>query len=216
MERVKGLPAVTPEFTSSEEIADKVRELILTGHFTPGEQVNEVHLANHLNLSRNPLREALQRLSQEGLLTSKRNRGLFMIELTKADVGEIYRTRELLEVTAAEGITSRSTKRRREASARLVKIAMLLPEPTAVRDWASICRLDLRFHTTLVAEAGNSRLLRSYITLAAESLICMRDLEGSYPTPHAWRDDHLAIAGMIASGSMDEVRSVLRQHLSAP
>ncbi|TVU61944.1 GntR family transcriptional regulator [Paenarthrobacter nitroguajacolicus] len=216
MERVKRLPAITPESTGSAEIADKVRELILTGHFTPGEQVNEVHLASQLNLSRTPLREALQRLSQEGLLTGKRNRGLFMIELTKDDVGEIYRTRELLELTAAETITSRSAKRRQEVSARLVKIAMLLPEATAARDWASICRLDLRFHTKLVAEAGNSRLFRAYTTLAAESLICMRDLEGSYPTPGAWRDDHLAIAGMIASGSMDEVRSVLRKHLSAP
>ncbi|MFW0773384.1 GntR family transcriptional regulator [Paenarthrobacter nitroguajacolicus] len=201
---------------STEEIADQVRELILTGQFTPGEQINEVHLGSQLSVSRTPLREALQRLSQEGLLTSKRNRGLFMIELTADDIGEIYRARELLELTAAESITSWPAERRQEVCARLVEIAMLLPKAMVAGSWTSVCQLDLRFHTTLVAEAGNSRLLRAYTTLAAESLICMRGLEGSYPIPDSWGDDHLGIAKMLASGSLDEVRSVLSQHLSVP
>ena len=97
----------------SAVLADQLRELILSGHFRPGEKINEARLAGELHVSKTPLREALQRLNQEGLLSSKRNRGLFMIELTKDDVGEIYSVRGVLELTAAEVITAGSRRRSR-------------------------------------------------------------------------------------------------------
>lgn len=229
MERRKELTAVTRQSNlagiadhlrvlvaqpTSATIAEQLRELILNGHFKPGEQINEAHLASELNVSRTPLREALQRLSQEGLLASKRNHGLFMIELTKDDVGEIYSVREVLELTAAEIIMAGSARRRQEVRDKLVQIVSLLPEGVAAGDWMSVSRVDLRFHTTLVAEAGNSRLLRAYTTLAAESLICMMDLVEAYPKPSAFADDHLSMAELIATGSLKEVHSAFRRHLS--
>ena len=229
MERGKEPPAVTRQSNSaritdhlrelmaqptSATIAEHLRELILNGHFRPGEQINESYLATQFSLSRTPLREALQRLNQEGLLTSKRNRGLFMIELAKDDVDEIYRARESLELAAVEVIAARPAGRRQEVRDRLVEIVSLLPEGVAAGDWMSVSRLDLQFHTTLVAEAGNSRLLRAYTTLATESLICMVDLVEVHPTPSALMDDHLAMAELIATGSLKEILSAFRRHLS--
>lgn len=212
MKDAPGLIDMTPQSTSIK-IADLLRERIIDGYFVPGQQVNEAQVSNQLNLSRGPVREALQRLSQEGLLVSKPNRGVFVVELTGDDVDEIYGAREIIELGAAELITNQSPARRQKASNKLKKIATRLTAAAAGDDWQHVLRLDLEFHTTLVAESGNSRLLRAYTTLATEALICMRNLEQAYPTPSSVTH-HLLMAELIATGSMKEIRSAFHRHLS--
>lgn len=206
------LTDMTPQSTSIK-IADLLRERIIDGYFTPGQQVNEAQLSNKLNLSRGPVREALQRLSQEGLLVSKPNRGVFVVELTADDVDEIYGAREIIELGAAELIMNQSDARRQKTSSKLSKIATRLNEAAAADEWQKVFKLDLEFHTTLVSESGNSRLLRAYTTLAAEALICMNNLEQAYPTPNSVTH-HLVMAELIATGSMKEIRSAFHRHLS--
>jgi DNA-binding GntR family transcriptional regulator len=63
-------------------IAEKLRQAIAHGELKPGAQLGEAELARKLGVSRGPLREGMQRLTQEGLLVSIRNRGLFVIEVT--------------------------------------------------------------------------------------------------------------------------------------
>ncbi|MEO6492457.1 MAG: GntR family transcriptional regulator, partial [Ilumatobacteraceae bacterium] len=82
-------------------IADQIRDRIIDGSYTPGEQINEANVAAELGISRGPVREALQRLNQEGLLISYRNRGVFVVELSVDDVAEIYEARAAIEVGAA-------------------------------------------------------------------------------------------------------------------
>ena len=92
---------------TAQLIADQLREQIVQGMFRPGEQINESVLAGQLNTSRGPVREALQRLCQEGILTSRRNRGVFVLEL-RPDIKEIYAVREAVETTAANNLLSSS------------------------------------------------------------------------------------------------------------
>ena len=87
---------------TAQLIADHLREQIIHGIFPPGQQINESVLADQLSTSRGPVREALQRLTQEGLLVSLRNRGVFVKELTIADIREIYAVREAVEKASAE------------------------------------------------------------------------------------------------------------------
>lgn len=209
------LSSIEP-ISSSVGLAEHLREQILRGCFPPGEQINESLLVKQLGVSRTPLREALQRLAQEGLLTAKRNHGMFMVELTKADVNEIYGIRKTLELTAVEAIISQRAGCRQEVRDRLVDIALHLPDSSLTPDdWISASRLDLQFHTALVKAAGNSRLLRAYSTLAAETLICMANIEQTSASPRTPRHDHLAMAELIATGSLAEIRSAFDQHLTA-
>ncbi|WP_175637314.1 GntR family transcriptional regulator [Sinomonas mesophila] len=213
MTKAAGLSAITPK-PIAVRIADLLRERIVHGLFAPGEQINEALVARQLGVSRPSVREALQRLCQEGLLVNRPNRGVFVIELTNQDVEEIYGVREILEIGAAEIITARSAQRRREVSDELVGIASQLPAALAASDWALVSRLDLDFHTALIVHAGNSRLLRAYSTLAAESLICMFNLEQAYPTPNTLSHDHMAMAKLIADGTMTQIHSAFHRHLS--
>lgn len=207
-----GLQSMTPQSTSMK-IADQLRERIVDGYFVPGQQINETLVAGQLNLSRGPLREALQRLSQEGLLVTKPNRGVFVVDLTADDVDEIYGAREILELGAAEIVMNQPAARRVQVSEMLVEIAERLSEAADADDWKSVLKIDLDFHTTLVAEAGNSRLLRAYTTLATESLICMTNLKQAYPAPSSV-SHHKVMAELLATGSMSEIRSAFHRHLS--
>ncbi|MBO0864516.1 MAG: GntR family transcriptional regulator, partial [Mycobacterium sp.] len=90
--------------STAELIADRLREAITRGQLAPGQQLGEASLAAQFEVSRGPLREAMQRLVAEGLLRSERHRGIFVVELTEADVHDVYRLRKAIERVAIEQI----------------------------------------------------------------------------------------------------------------
>ncbi|MFT4136781.1 GntR family transcriptional regulator [Microbacterium sp.] len=195
-------------------IADQLRERIIDGSFGPGDQINEAQVAHQLNVSRGPVREALQRLVQEGLLIGRPNRGVFVRELTLRDIAEVYEAREVIECAAAESLAARDQGDRNELVARLEEIARRMQEPLDARDWSALSRTDLEFHTALVEAGGNSRLTRAYQTLATEALICLSHFENTYPLPERVLPDHLEIAELVSRGDMEEIHLALHHHLS--
>lgn len=199
---------------TSMVIADQLRERIIDGSFRPGAQVNEAQVAAQLDVSRGPVREAMQRLVQEGLLVSRRNRGVFVRELTPEDVAEIYATREVIERAAAATLVAAPIEVRTNAVRTLDAIVDRLPAAVAARDWGDVARHDVAFHTRMVAEAGNARLLRAYLTLATESLMCMANTDAAYPDPSTIVEDHRRIAWLIGTGDAEKVFAELHKHLT--
>ncbi|MDF1790281.1 MAG: GntR family transcriptional regulator, partial [Thalassobaculaceae bacterium] len=96
--------------TLSTQVAERIRGDILSGAFQPGEQLHEVELALSLGVSRGPLREAMQRLVQEGLLTSLPHRGVFVIDLSEDDLLDVYFVRASLEEAAIRRVVARSER----------------------------------------------------------------------------------------------------------
>lgn len=210
---IERLSAIESRSTSAV-IADQLTARIVDGSFRPGEQINEAQVANQLEVSRGPVREALQRLVQEGLLISKPNRGVFVRELTPVDIAEIYAAREVIECAAAEVVAGRSASDRAATRATLMAIVDRMAPLIAQRDWYAVARLDIDFHTTIVAESGNTRLYRAYRTLATETLMCMANVRAAYPDPDAIQGDHNEIARLIGEGQMAEIHTILHRHLS--
>ncbi len=64
-------------FRSADRVYDAIKSMAITYGFRPGERINEVDLARQLDVSRTPLREALNRLVTEGFLTTRLNKGFF-------------------------------------------------------------------------------------------------------------------------------------------
>ena len=199
---------------TSVVIADRLRERILDGSYAPGEQLSEANLAEQLGVSRGPVREALQRLAQEGLLISHRNRGVFVVELTPGDVAEIYAAREAIELGAARAVHEGNPALRRTAVTRLARIIATMPDLIAANDWKGLAKQDLKFHTTLVEAAGNSRLVRIYSTLAAESRICMVHLENAYHRPEALVEEHQRLVDLLESGPWEVLAEAIRTHMA--
>ena len=78
-----------------------LKRQLLSGELAPGERVNEVVMAARLGISRGPLREAIRKLEQEGLLTAVPQRGVFVRQLTQEEAAELQEVRLALETAAA-------------------------------------------------------------------------------------------------------------------
>ena len=198
---------------TAQLIADQLREQIVQGVFTPGEQINESVLAAQLRTSRGPVREALQRLCQEGILVSRRNRGVFVLELTTKDVKEIYAVRQAVESTAADALLDAGPKQVKETSQALKSIIKDMAKQVAVSDWQAISRLDMQFHTTFVAGTANTRLIRIYETLAAESRMCILNLAVSYPRIDALVQEHQNLLDLLEAGDREELHKAIARHM---
>ena len=158
-------------------IADKLRQAIAHGELKPGTQLGEADLARKLGVSRGPLREGMQRLTQEGLLVSIRNRGLFVIDMTPDDVRDMYIAREAIERAAARKILDGDHARGRRAAA---ASSTRWPRPTTP---AAVSELDIAFHERLVRLRRSPRLSRMHQTFITETRMCIHALEETYARP---------------------------------
>lgn len=198
---------------TSMVIADQIRDRIIDGSYAPGEQINEASVAAELEISRGPVREALQRLNQEGLLVSYRNRGVFVVELSRGDVTEIYRSRAAIEVGAAWTLVHGDRARLSEAADELATIVKQMQPFIDRADWRGLAERDLAFHTALVAATGNSRMSRMYATLAAEARICMANLETAYYRPEALVEEHQLLLDLLLGSDWDALEEGIHEHM---
>lgn len=212
MAGIDDLPALAGRPTS-ELIADQLRDSILDGGFRPGEQMIEAQLAARLQVSRGPVREALQRLIQEGLLVNHRNRGVFVLELTAADIAEIYGARKAVETAAADYVLASGKTKISKTAKALRSIIREMSAAVRAGDWLRLAELDVSFHSTLVAAADNSRLSRIYATLAAESRLCIVNLEDFYPRADVLVAEHERIVALLLGGDAAALRQEITCHM---
>jgi DNA-binding GntR family transcriptional regulator len=192
-------------------IASQLRAGIMKGMFRPGEQMAEAQLASQLDVSRGPLREAMQRLVQEGLLRSERNRGLFVVELTLDDVRDIYFAREAVESAAVRKLLGGSAP---SALGELEEIVSQMEAACQSGQWASLADLDLRFHEELVAMVGSRRLERMMQTLLVETRICQGALETHYQHGADLAAEHREILDAIAAGDQQKALALISAHMA--
>lgn len=193
-------------------IASRVRDAIAAGEFPPGAQLHEADLARALGVSRGPLREGLQRLTQEGLLTSIRNRGLFVVELTPDNVRDMYLAREATERCAAA--TTIARHHHEGAAVELHAVVDDMEAAAEEGDSRSVAEADIRFHETLVAHAGSERLSRIHLTQAAEARLCIHALGSTYENDRARVREHRSIADAVATADADRADALLVQHMA--
>ena len=196
--------------TTPELIADQIRESILDGTFAPHDQLAEVELARQLHVSRGPVREALQRLIQEGLLRSEKNRGVFVVELDDDDARDIYLARAAVEKAAAVQLARRSEP---EDFAELDRVLDQLRTAAAGASWEEVVDIDLQFHTSIVDHCGSERLQRMFRTLAAETRLCLVRLERFYPVRDNVVTEHDEILTAIKRGDEALIRRLIDHHM---
>ena len=98
-----------------EQVAERLRMAIVTGHFKPGERLIERELCDMMGVSRTSLREALRELQADGLITLKPNKGMSVSVLGKDTARSIYEVRRMLEGLAARLFAKRATTEQMQA-----------------------------------------------------------------------------------------------------
>jgi DNA-binding GntR family transcriptional regulator len=189
-------------------IADRLRTAIGLGQLRPGAQLGEAELARELGVSRGPLREGIQRLTQEGLLVSVRNRGVFVIEMTPENVRDMYVARAAVERAGGEQILRRQPDL--AADRLLVQVELMA---AAGQDQAAVGNADLAFHESLVALAQSPRLSRIHRTLLTETRMCLDALEDAYASSAERVAEHRGIAEAFRSADASLVDRLLVAHM---
>jgi DNA-binding GntR family transcriptional regulator len=136
--------------TLSDQLVDVVRQRILTGAAVADQPIRQDALATELGVSKIPLREALTRLEQEGLVRSHANRGYFVRALDAQEAEEVYSLRLQLEPDTAAQAAIRATEAERAAAVAALKA---LNSHTGERRTALVS-LNRDFHMALVRPSG--------------------------------------------------------------
>lgn len=192
-------------------VARRVREAIGAGLIAPGSQIGEADLARRLGVSRGPLREGLQRLTQEGLLVSYRNRGLFLIEMTPENVHDMYVARQAIE-QAAIAVILRGGHQAAVAARLDAEVDRMVAAARSGDDGA-VGEYDVRFHERLVEGSGSPRLIRMHQTLLTETRLCIRALRTAYEAPDERVAEHREIAAAVRSGDLARADRAIVEHM---
>ncbi len=144
------------------QIIEVVWQLIVEGKLQPNEPLREVHLSKLLNISRTPLREALQRLEWEGIVTSAPGKGFRLATLSEEEVREIYPLRAKLESYALElsGIPSSDV---------LEELTSINKKMLKTNSPKELVVLDERWHDLLLSNCTNRKLLEMIKVLHRQS-----------------------------------------------
>ena len=200
--------------TLSEQLVQRLREDIWTGKLISNAQLNERELALTFGVSRGPLREAMQRLIQEGLLRSDPHRGVFVEEIGEADLKDIYFVRGAIETAAIKQIiTSGNTVR---ISDQLLGISERMEKAVSAKSWKAGSELDFEFHRTLVDGANSKRLAKTYTTVQAETRLCLHRLMAGYRCSTDMAVEHFEFANILKNGDLTETTEELKKHFGDP
>ncbi len=137
----------------SEEVTNRIREMIVSAELPAGVRINEVHLAAQLGVSRTPLREALSRLTSEGATEVIPRRGFFVRPLTMEEFYDVYDMRPLLDPVALRraGIPGAD---------QLAKLKSINEKLRRARNVEQAIRIDDEWHLLLVSGCPNRELVR--------------------------------------------------------
>jgi DNA-binding GntR family transcriptional regulator len=205
-----GTPTRIPRATFASIVGERIRANIIGGVLAPGSQLNEVELAESFGVSRGPVREALQRLIQEGLLRSEPHRGVFVPIMSAEDIEDIYLAREALETAAVRRITG--TSRAATAYKALDKFVRGMESAERSGDWGLVASRDLDFHTALVAAAESPRLERMFTTVISETRLCLSVLTAADEARDTLIEEHREISEMIREDNTRGAVAALTKH----
>ncbi|WP_431285513.1 GntR family transcriptional regulator [Humitalea sp. 24SJ18S-53] len=185
-----------------------LRNGILSGLYRPGQRIREVHLAETLQTSRTPVREAIRRLEADRLIEDVQGRGLAIVALDEQRVRELYQFRAGLEASAAE-ITAGQV-----SEIDLANLREALEDMRAAADNPVVAaRLNRRFHQAIYHAARNSFLANAIATME----VFMALLPGTtYQTPGRMSEvlgEHDAILDAIARRAPAEAAAAARAHI---
>lgn len=190
-----------------------IRDQILSGERAGGEWLRELELAAVVGVSRTPVREALRRLTAEGLVSHERNRGVRVAVWSERDLDEIFSLRSVLEpwgsALAAES-----------GDADLDLLGGLADQMDAAArhsppDLGEITRLNNQFHQLVMAASGNNRLV-NLVSSVVEVPLVSRTF--SHYSPEAMRRSlahHHELVDALRSQDPSWAESVMRSHVRA-
>jgi DNA-binding GntR family transcriptional regulator len=182
-----------------ELIAARLRYAIISREFPPGRRLRELPLAESFGVSRVPVREALIRLTHEGLVRGEPRRGAFVVGMSKADIAELYDVRKLIECRGGQLAASRATV---DDVRELRRRVQDLDDATTYRTPFEAASADIAFHREVLVASHHRRLLAVWEPMAG-TIQTLMSLTNERSDPACILSSHRPLVDAITDGDAE-------------
>ena len=192
----------------SDEAAEHVRELIVSGQLEPGQFIRPETMAADLDISATPMREGLLTLQSEGLLRVEPRRGFMVAPLSANDIEDVFVGQSLLAGELAARATSRMSEDDLDA---LEKIQADLEHAADTADYDEVERLNHEFHRLIYSAADSAKL--SWMIKGSLNYAPRRFFASVDGWPQASAADHRAIIAGLRARDGEAARVAMIEHI---
>lgn len=193
----------------ADDVYDQILSAIVNGEIAPGERLIQEKIASQINISRTPVREALLRLEQEGILEISGRKGFSIRQISEDEVRQVYAVREAIEGYAARQVAEEKDPKQLAA----IKKAIEAEREEDITDLQVDFRVNRTIHRTIVEQTGNPMLLEMFDRIWGRSV--------SLWLFAATRDDagplepieHQALYKMLSTADPDTAQKAMIEHI---
>ncbi len=182
-----------------------LKEKLVDCIYPPGSILNELQLANELNLSRTPIREAISKLETDGFVKVMPKKGIYVTDITLNDVIQVFQTRAEIEPIALHLAASRLPMEE------LVNFCHKFNEPMA--DINNSFRLDTAMHLFIIEHCGNKYIIDMMRRVYEENTRIIISSKQNESQIHDAKEEHLEILNFLIDGKYAEAEKSMRNHI---
>ncbi|GJM79104.1 GntR family transcriptional regulator [Paenibacillus sp. HMSSN-139] len=195
----------------SEQIYVTLKRKILTGELSPGTRLLVLDIAGQFRVSQAPVREALERMKQEGLIIGIRNKGSVVSNITSKEIRDLFVLREIIEGYAVR--TSMPTLSESDY-ATLEAIIQRMEEAVDQSDTLSILELDMDFHGFFYKRCDNQAILELWNHMRTKVMRFMA-ISNQHSTTEMLADWHRMLIDALRTGDGDAAEEAFIEHMHA-
>ena len=193
-----------------ESVYHTLRKSILTGELKPGERLREISLGKNLGTSRTPIREAIRKLEQDGLVQITPRSGARVAPISQADLKDVLEVRRTLDVLCADLASRRISA---EGKRKLSEAMMHFEQAVKRGDRMEVAGADVDIHDIILEETGNRKLKELFTGLADQIYRYRFEYikDESHDTEIA--EEHRELVEAILAGDRERAMTAARVHI---
>ena len=196
--------------TLTDQALKEIRNAIRSGKLKPGQRLVEMQLAEEMQISRFPIREALRYLEKEGLVETKPFKGTHVAEFTERDMEELYSLRSSLEELAVRILIENLNEKKIK---KLETIIQSMQRASQTENLDQMIAEDLRFHQTICELSDHRKLLEVWRTLESQLQVFLTIEKDFFETAYQYVSTHDPLMEAIKRRDVKKAEKAIREHL---
>ena len=204
----------SPEINLANQCYDEIQEQIINGTFEPGKKLKVEELKEQLDSGASPIREALSRLINSGLVEARDNKGFYVTQVSETDIRDLYQTFLQIELLAlTQAIKHGDDAWKTSIVAALYNLSLIenSPQKTSYFAWAE---RNYAFHVALISGCNSPTLLNIRATIYRRfDRYCRIAFNFSQTELHVNHKEHKDLAEAVLNRDLDKTTALITHHI---
>jgi len=204
------LPVLRQRKSLGQHVFEHLKQAIIRGQVQPDKWLVESHIAEALDISRTPVREAIHKLEREGLVQKQPRGGFTVLGLNRSDIEETFGIRSVLESYAAR---LAAIKHRKHELKPLEKKIEEFQRHLDKKQWEALPRVNTEFHDLLYALSKSPKLIHLINGLRDQIYRFRKIILEQENMAHKSNEDHRLMLDLIRRRDAEGVERIVREHI---